>query len=390
MYKGIKEVLSVFPSKKCQLHTTRSWDFMGFAENITRNPTLESDIIIGVLDSGIWPESKSFSDRGLGPVPKKWKGTCQGNQSFTCNRKIIGARIYDSDTIRDDEGHGTHTSSTAAGKKVRGASFHNLANGTARGGAPSSRIAAYKVCESSCSGADILAGFDDAIADGVDIITISSGYLRPQKLAEDIYAIGSFHAMANGIVVVNSAGNAGPVEATIHQLAPWLISVGASSIDRMVIDKVVLKDGRTLIGRSLNLYSMGREPKYPVTYASKFDSNCSDDLIRKCECIDKDLVRGKIVVCTSDAEYYLREYGAAGMIFNTTIDYPKSYWLPALSLTSQDFVQIEAYANTAGARATILESEDGKDPLAPVVVSFSSRERKNTIIIGNRQIGDSS
>uniref|UniRef100_A0A0D3FS59 Subtilisin-like protease fibronectin type-III domain-containing protein n=1 Tax=Oryza barthii TaxID=65489 RepID=A0A0D3FS59_9ORYZ len=47
---------------------------------------------------GIWSESRSFSDDGLGPVPSKWKGTCQTGQEFKsnlCNRKIIGARWYD-------------------------------------------------------------------------------------------------------------------------------------------------------------------------------------------------------------------------------------------------------------------------------------------------------
>ena len=76
-------VVSVFPSEKKQLHTTRSWDFMGFFQEAPRK-RLESDLIIGMLDTGIWPESKSFSDEGFGPPPSKWKGECAHN--FTCNK----------------------------------------------------------------------------------------------------------------------------------------------------------------------------------------------------------------------------------------------------------------------------------------------------------------
>ena len=83
---GTEGVVSVFPSRTLQLQTTRSWEFMGFPENVDRNLTVESDIIIGVIDSGIWPESDSFNDEGYGPPPKKWKGTCDGGLNFTCNK----------------------------------------------------------------------------------------------------------------------------------------------------------------------------------------------------------------------------------------------------------------------------------------------------------------
>ncbi|KAF3433601.1 hypothetical protein FNV43_RR24703 [Rhamnella rubrinervis] len=123
-------VVSVFPNQKLELHTTKSWDFIGFPQNVKRS-TVESDVIIGVFDTGIWPESESFDDKGLGPPPAKWKGTCQVSSNFTCNKKIIGAKFYRSEgTIvegdimspRDTDGHGTHTASTAAGALVNMAS----------------------------------------------------------------------------------------------------------------------------------------------------------------------------------------------------------------------------------------------------------------------------
>ncbi|CAN6830309.1 unnamed protein product [Brassica oleracea] len=123
----MKGVVSVFPNKKLRLQTTVSWDFMGLKQgkSTKRNLNLESDTIIGVLDTGITPESQSFSDEGFGPPPKKWKGVC-----------------YTREGARDTEGHGTHTASTAAGNAVTDASFFGIGNGTVRGGVPASRIAA--------------------------------------------------------------------------------------------------------------------------------------------------------------------------------------------------------------------------------------------------------
>ena len=78
--------MSVFPSAKKQLHTTRSWDFMGFSQSVGRKNAVESDIIVAMLDTGIWPESDSFDDSNFGPPPSKWKGTCQSSANFTCNK----------------------------------------------------------------------------------------------------------------------------------------------------------------------------------------------------------------------------------------------------------------------------------------------------------------
>ncbi|KAK1550648.1 hypothetical protein Q3G72_022449 [Acer saccharum] len=82
---GMSGVVSVFPNRKLKLHTTRSWDFMGFSQKVER-ATTESDVIIGVIDTGIWPESESFNDTGFGPPPTKWRGTCQVSANFTCNK----------------------------------------------------------------------------------------------------------------------------------------------------------------------------------------------------------------------------------------------------------------------------------------------------------------
>lgn len=147
---------------------------------------------------------------------------------------------------RDSEGHGTHTASTAAGNPVSMASMLGLGQGTTRGGATSARIAVYKVCWNvGCPDADILAAFDDAIADGVDILSVSIGGFNDKNYFTDVLSIGAFHAMKNGIVTVFAAGNNGPNPATVGNLSPWSISVAASTLDRKFVTKVQLGDNRT-------------------------------------------------------------------------------------------------------------------------------------------------
>jgi hypothetical protein len=62
---GMKGVVSVFPSQEYHLTTTRSWDFIGLPQSIKRHQTVESDLVIGIIDTGIWPESESFNDKGI-------------------------------------------------------------------------------------------------------------------------------------------------------------------------------------------------------------------------------------------------------------------------------------------------------------------------------------
>lgn len=135
-------------------------------------------------------------------------------------------------SARDSDGHGTHTASTAAGHFAYKASLLGYAEGIARGMAPRARIAAYKVCwTQGCFDSDILAAFDQAIMDNVDVISLSvGGGVVPYYL--DSIAIGAFAAMKKGIFVASSAGNAGPGPLTVANVAPWITTVGATTLDR--------------------------------------------------------------------------------------------------------------------------------------------------------------
>lgn len=143
---------------------------------------------------------------------------------------------------RDFGNHGTHTASTAAGGLIYNASFHNLATGNARGGAPRARLAIYKACwgrRIACGGAALLAAIDDAINDGVDILSLSLG--GPEEIP------GTLHAVAKGITVVFSAGNDGPAPQTIKNSVPWVITVAASTIDRSFPTVITLGSNQRLV-----------------------------------------------------------------------------------------------------------------------------------------------
>ncbi|CAL5075949.1 unnamed protein product [Urochloa decumbens] len=425
-------VVSVFPDPVYQLHTTRSWDFLqqtavkidaaavrrGKAHHRATaadadsppppSPAAATDTIIGLLDSGIWPESPSFNDAGFGPVPTRWNGTCMAGDNFNssnCNKKLIGARYYNESDVRgpsqsgggsprDDVGHGTHTSSTAAGNAVADASYYGLAAGTAKGGSAASRVAMYRVCsEAGCSGSAILAGFDDAVADGVDVLSVSLGaspYFRPD-FSEDPIAIGSFHAVAKGVAVVCSAGNSGPSAATVVNAAPWILTVAASTIDRDFESDVVLGGNNSAVkGGAINFSNLDKSPKYPlIAGASAKSSSVSDaDSASHCEpgTLDTSKIQGKIVLCnhsegdTSKLEKAdeLKDAGAVGAIFINDVERAVSTTyldFPATEVTSAAAAAIQKYiASSSQPVATIAPAATvtGYKP-APVVAYFSSR-----------------
>ncbi|CAN1122512.1 unnamed protein product [Linum perenne] len=387
---GEKGIVSVFPSSIRKLHTTRSWDFLGLPKNATRC-TQHRSIIVGVLDTGIWPESQSFNDSGYIPPPKNWKGTCQSSSNFTCNNKIIGARYYheggdlgptDIPSPRDTEGHGTHVASTAAGNFVTSASLYGLAYGTARGGVPCARIAIYKICWSfGCSDADILKAFDDAIADNVTIINLSVGSTYPLNYFEDSIALGSFHSMKNGILTCNSAGNSGPYPQTITNVSPWSFSIAASTIDRKFTTNVMIGNGKIYNGSSLNTFEPRRN-MYPLIYggdAPNKTAGYDGSISRYCYpgTLDKDLVRRKIVYCdvASYGEGPL-EAGAAGAIMGNfdygEVSFPT--FLPVSRLNASNGNDIFKYYNsTSNPTAVINKTVNYTDSSPSHVAYFSSR-----------------
>ena len=125
-----------------------------------------------------------------------------------------------------------------------------FAAGAASGGAPLARLAVYKVCwpipgpnpniENTCFEADMLAAMDDAVGDGVDVLSVSIGSTgAPMRFADDGIAVGALHAARRGVVVSCSGGNSGPTPATVSNLAPWMLTVGASTSVRLLMGILV-------------------------------------------------------------------------------------------------------------------------------------------------------
>uniref|UniRef100_A0A1J3HWZ4 Subtilisin-like protease SBT3.5 n=2 Tax=Noccaea caerulescens TaxID=107243 RepID=A0A1J3HWZ4_NOCCA len=260
------EVVHVMPDSFYELATTRTWDYLGLSvanpKNLLNDTNMGDQVIIGFIDTGVWPESESFNDNGIGPIPSHWKGGCEPGENFTstnCNRKLIGAKYFingflsknkdfnttesrDYISARDFIGHGTHVASIAGGSFVPNVSYKGLAGGSLRGGAPCARIAIYKACwyvdsvgGVTCSSSDILKAMDEAMHDGVDVLSLSLGAqvpLFPETDLRDRIATGAFHAVAKGIVVVCAGGNSGPAAQTVLNTAPWVLTVAATTLDR--------------------------------------------------------------------------------------------------------------------------------------------------------------
>ncbi|GFP80262.1 co(2)-response secreted protease [Phtheirospermum japonicum] len=417
-------VVSVFPDQVSQLHTTRSWDFLWsqsahfrFDSKPTSSPSVPdwsngADTIIGILDTGIWPEHPSFNDKFMRPIPPRWKGECKpGNDSipFKCNKKVIGARYYvdpneegHNVTARDLEGHGTNVASIAAGRHVwDGASYYGLAQGIPRGGSPESRIAAYRVCapKVGCEDSSILKAFDDAIADGVDVISVSLGSNGKVNLATDGIAIGAFHAMEKGITVVCAAGNDGPDLMTVGNVAPWVLTVAATTIDRDFQADIVLGDRKKTIikGGGINFSGLSKSPVYPLVDGRSAGSNQAN-VTDASNCIPGSLVdrkvKGRIVLCQNKGKYdatekfdVLKEQGAIGMILISNYERQVAYKYgtpptsPIAIVDEGDGALIRFYINsTSNPLATILPTITVLNHMpAPVAAVFSSRGPINGI-----------
>uniref|UniRef100_A0ACD5VQI3 Uncharacterized protein n=1 Tax=Avena sativa TaxID=4498 RepID=A0ACD5VQI3_AVESA len=423
------EVVSTFRSDgRWSPHTTRSWDFVGFEEGLTGLHSKErlpsganagENVIVGMLDSGIWPESKSFGDEEIGPVPARWKGVCQGGDSFnssSCNRKIVGARYYlkayeahygglNTTTAfrspRDHDGHGTHTASTVAGRVVPGvAALGGFASGTASGGAPLARLAIYKVCwpipgpnpniENTCFDADMLAAMDDAVGDGVDVMSISIGASgKPPPLAQDGIAVGALHAAKRGVVVVCSGGNSGPAPATVSNLAPWILTVGASSIDRSFNSPIRLGDGRVIMGQTVTPYQLPRNRTYQMVYAAHAAVPGTPANVTN-QCLPNSLspakVRGKIVVCLRGSGLRVgkglevKRAGGAAIVLGNPPMYGSevpvdAHVLPGTAVSMANVDTILQYINSSANPTAYLDRSrtvvDVKP--SPVMAQFSSR-----------------
>ncbi|KAE9465714.1 hypothetical protein C3L33_02378, partial [Rhododendron williamsianum] len=257
-------------------------------------------------------------------------------------------------SARDTRGHGTHTSSTAAGNYVAEASYFGYATGTARGVAPRARLAVYKVLwEEGLYASDVLAGMDAAVSDGVDVLSISMGFG---------YEIGRLHN-----------GN------------PWVVTVAAGSVDRWFSGTLTLGNGLTITGWSMlparaivkNVGLYYNETMSPCDSAETLATLNSGPKIVICE--------NKQQLLVSDLMRSINSFSTqsvAAAIFAS--DWPEvddyyfeynSFPFPGVVISSEDMKSVIEYAKldfTSRASISFQETTVGTTR-APAVSSYTSR-----------------
>jgi subtilisin family serine protease len=417
-------VIAVTPNEVSYVDTSSTPAFLGLTDpnnGLWSLGVLGEDVIIGIVDSGVWPESLSYSDRtglnGNGTQDGKlsyqqipgWHGKCTPGEEFTasdCNQKLIGARYYNEgwggndgidatlpfefNSPRDYNGHGTHTSSTAGGNYNVPTTGAASVFGPISGIAPRARIAMYKACWSvpgtagSCQGVDLLAAIDQAVSDGVDVINYSISGTRTNF--RDPVEIAFLNAAAAGVFVAASAGNSGPATSTVAHPSPWITTVAAGTHNRNGAGSATLGNGITYNGASIAT-AVGPAPLIDSTAAGLPGADSTQ--LALCYgaadgavVLDPAIVAGKIVVCDRGAtarvnkSLAVQQAGGVGMILvNTSASSINAdfHFIPTVHLQDTDRAAVKAYAATAGATATINQATIVFNTPAPFTASFSSR-----------------
>ena len=430
--KTMKGVLSVEKDEVRHLDTSSTPTFLGLTGPDGFYATTGArgeNVIIGMVDSGAWPESLSFSDRtgANGNATKDgklayqqipgWNGKCTPGERFTatnCNQKLIGARYYNAgwggnaeinrlfpfefNSPRDWAGHGTHTSSTAGGNANVPATGPGAVFGNVNGIAPRARIAAYKVCwadephDGGCFQSDSVAAIDQAVADGVDVINFSISGSQTNFL--DSVEVAFLFAADAGVFVAASAGNAGAVSAVAHP-GPWLTTVAAGTHNRNGEGAVTLGNGATYPGASFAA-ALGSTPivdsanSLDPAYVHDPATGIATAALAAELCVPGSLdaakVTGKIVLCKRgvvalvDKSRAAAEAGGVGsVIYNDPVGGTNTLALfhsvPTVHVVATSGLAIKAYIAAQGAAATasIAQATVVFNAPAPFTASFSSR-----------------
>jgi subtilisin family serine protease len=374
-------------------------------------------IIIGDIDSGIWPESKSFSDRDADgklvfqQIPG-WHGKCTPGESFNasmCNQKLIGAQYFNAawggnaaidaqrpwefNSVRDYNGHGTHTASTAGGDFGVQATGPAAGFGKISGMAPRARIAMYKALwstqdASTASGftGDLVAAIDQAVADGVDVINYSISGTTTNFL--DPVQVSFLFAADAGIFVSASAGNSGPTTGTVAHPGPWLTTVAAGTHNRNGLGSVTLGNALTFTGASI---AAGVGPAPLIDSIAAGITGADPTKVELCysaadnggtAVLDPAKIAGKIVICKRGVTARVNKSaavldgGGVGMVLYNDPDSSLNadfHFVPTVHVNKASGLAIKAYATTIGATATINASTITYTDPAPFTASFSSR-----------------
>lgn len=395
-----KGVLSVQEDELLQKQTDTSGEFLGLnggGEAWDTGLTGEG-VVVGVIDTGIWPEHPSFADPGGLPAPDISEGVpCDFGDTahnpedteFTCQNKLAGAwdmrttykaligpEVYDS--ARDYDGHGTHTASTAAGNANVDSEIFGIDRGTVSGVAPRASIIAYSALgDLGGFGSDLADAIDQAVADGVDVINYSIGSSTPALDGPDDIAF--LFAADAGVHIATSNGNAGPGASTVGSPAsvPWVTAVGASTHTRTFESTATLGDGSTYTGASL---TEGVSEQTPLVDAA----DRGNELCRPGIPFEPELA-GEIVLCARgaiarvDKSKAVFEQGGSGMILFNENDaqalVTDNHFLPSVHISYSDGMAIRGYiastSSTGGPGQGKGKGKSGTEPPAVATASLS-------------------
>ncbi|MDQ3407605.1 MAG: S8 family serine peptidase, partial [Chloroflexota bacterium] len=403
-------VVTILRDELEQVDTDRSPEFIGAPTTWSRlggQQNAGQGVVVGVLDTGIWPEHDSYSDpdpagKAYAAPPPAPDGdrACEFNEGtqpgaeFTCNNKLIGAdrfmATYDAfgpdllpgefTDARDDNGHGTHTSSTAAGNRAVDAEIFGVDRGTVSGIAPRAHVIMYKVCgDQGCFSSDSAAAVQEAIQDGVDVINFSiSGGGNPYS---DAVSLAFLDAYAAGVFVAASAGNSGPGADTVAHREPWVTTVGASTTDRHFVTDVTISSSSasdlTFEGASLTDGISSPTDLVNAAEAPYNDPQCLNSTADSA-------FAGKVVICVRGGTgriakgFNVRQRGAVGMILynnaaNVTDLETDNHWLPAAHIQFDDGQDLLAYYAANPDAAASWPPGAPTTVQGDVMASFSSR-----------------
>jgi subtilisin family serine protease len=371
--------------------------------------TAGAGVIVADVDTGVWPEHPSFAARpDLGtppPTPDGHARACNFGTNpltsipFACNDKLIGGQVflatYNSllhdepypNSARDSEGHGTHTTSTAAGNPLNHASLFGVDRGPIQGIAPGAFVLSYKAL-GPLGGfdSDLVAAINQAVLDGADVINYSIGPSTPQSAytsPDDLAFLDAFDA---GVFSSTSAGNSGPNAGTTAHLGPWETTVAASSLQRAFASTATISAPGgaqiTLQGSTITLGISSPTPVVKATSIAHYDSICSTPA-------PAGSFTGKIVVCVRggvDASgnavgrvqkgLNVKAGGAVGMFLRNPVvedTETDNHFLPAIHFDKPAGDMLDAFLTAhPGATATFPQGDE-VDGQGDVMAAFSSR-----------------
>ncbi|GJP49766.1 hypothetical protein CLOM_g8938 [Closterium sp. NIES-68] len=405
-------VLQVVRSRAVQKQTSETPLLLDLPGTFWGASYTGDDAVIGVVDTGVWPEHPSFSEDGYGVFPKTWRGQpadCKRTADFQrCTRKVLQASYFlkafesqfgaidtasDWRSPRDADGHGSWVAAAAAGNRdtpmtvARGQTV-----GKGSGVAPRARIAAYKVFWRNANSqgivattADIEQAMDQAVADGCDVILLALGAVDGAQTYFD--DLSSLYASMAGTLVVTAAGNGGKGSdstRTIANFSPFYLTVGASTINRRFSATLTLSNGNVLDVNGLGA-GTAAITSVPIVH-SPAAKLASADATKADQCaagtLDKALIAGKLVVCVAGGDVPLtmkvgeaKAKGALGVVLHSSprTNQPYAKALPVVGVSVLDTDALLAFLKTPNPRASLSPAFTTKrDLIAPVMYAASA------------------